>query len=127
MSTNKYGLALGRPGERVDRFAEGLAVLDGLLNKPTTSFAGHYYQLSAAECEPKPVQSPLPLLIGVAQPRMLRLTARYASQWNQWSYPGGIGATSQCSTPPAEREGPRFFDHLALNTGLDHGHRLGSI
>jgi alkanesulfonate monooxygenase SsuD/methylene tetrahydromethanopterin reductase-like flavin-dependent oxidoreductase (luciferase family) len=101
----QYGLALGRPGERVDRFAEGLAVLDGLLNKPTTSFAGQYYQLSAAECEPKPVQSPLPLLIGAAQPRMLRLTARYASQWNQWSIPGGFGATSQMLDAACEREG----------------------
>jgi alkanesulfonate monooxygenase SsuD/methylene tetrahydromethanopterin reductase-like flavin-dependent oxidoreductase (luciferase family) len=101
----QYGLALGRPGERVDRFAEGLAVLDSLLNKRTTSFAGHYYQLSAAECEPKPVQSPLPLLIGAAQPRMLRLAARYASQWNQWSIPGGFSATSQVLDAACEREG----------------------
>ena len=64
-------LALGRPGERVDRFGEGLAVLDSLLSKPTTSFAGQYYQLSAAERGPKPGQSPLPLRIGAAQPRML--------------------------------------------------------
>jgi alkanesulfonate monooxygenase SsuD/methylene tetrahydromethanopterin reductase-like flavin-dependent oxidoreductase (luciferase family) len=101
----QYGLALGRPGERVDRFAEGLAVLDGLLNNRTTSFAGQYYQLSAAECEPKPVQSPLPLLIGASQPRMLRLTARYASQWNQWSIPGGFSATSQVLDAACKRQG----------------------
>jgi alkanesulfonate monooxygenase SsuD/methylene tetrahydromethanopterin reductase-like flavin-dependent oxidoreductase (luciferase family) len=64
-------LALGRPGERVDRFAEGLAVLGSPLNKRRTSFAEQYYQLSAAERGPKHVQSPLPLLIGAAPSRML--------------------------------------------------------
>jgi alkanesulfonate monooxygenase SsuD/methylene tetrahydromethanopterin reductase-like flavin-dependent oxidoreductase (luciferase family) len=101
----QYGLALGSPGERVDRFAEGLTVLDGLLNKPTTSFAGQYYQLAEAQCEPKPVQSPLPLLIGAAQPRMLRLAARYATEWNQWSIPGGFSTTSQVLDTVCERDG----------------------
>jgi alkanesulfonate monooxygenase SsuD/methylene tetrahydromethanopterin reductase-like flavin-dependent oxidoreductase (luciferase family) len=101
----QYGLALGKPGERVDRFAEGLAVLDGLLNKPTTSFAGRYYQLSDASCEPKPVQSPLPLLIGATEPRMLRLTARYANEWNHWSVPDGFRKTSQALDAACEREG----------------------
>ncbi len=32
-----YGLELGRPGERVDRFAEGLTVIRGLLNQPRTT------------------------------------------------------------------------------------------
>ena len=64
-------LALGRPGERVDRSAEGLALLDSLLSRPTTSFARQYYQRSEAQRGPKPVQSPLPPLIGAAPPRML--------------------------------------------------------
>lgn len=101
----QYGLALGQPRERVDRFAEGLAVIENLLTKPTTTYAGQYYQLSEAECEPKPVQSPLPILIGAAQPRMLRLAARYGSQWNQWSTPGGFKAASQVLDAACEREG----------------------
>jgi alkanesulfonate monooxygenase SsuD/methylene tetrahydromethanopterin reductase-like flavin-dependent oxidoreductase (luciferase family) len=101
----QYGLALGRPGERVDRFAEGLAVLDGLLNKPSTTFTGHYYRLTDAECEPKPLQSPLPLLIGATEPRMLRLAARYASVWNHWSVPDGFRESSQALDAACEREG----------------------
>jgi alkanesulfonate monooxygenase SsuD/methylene tetrahydromethanopterin reductase-like flavin-dependent oxidoreductase (luciferase family) len=45
-----------------------------------TTFAGRYYQLTDAECDPKPMQSSLPLLVGATEPRMLRLTARYANE-----------------------------------------------
>jgi alkanesulfonate monooxygenase SsuD/methylene tetrahydromethanopterin reductase-like flavin-dependent oxidoreductase (luciferase family) len=90
-----YGLELGRPGERVDRFAEGLAVIHGLLNQPRTTVDGGYYRLTDAPCDPKPVQSPLPLLIGGTGPRMLRLIARYADEWNHWSAPGGFRETAE--------------------------------
>lgn len=89
-----YGLELGRPGERVDRFAEGLTVIRGLLNQPRTTFDGKYYRLEDAPCDPKPVQSPLPLLIGGTGPRMLRLVARYADEWNCWSTPGSFRETA---------------------------------
>jgi alkanesulfonate monooxygenase SsuD/methylene tetrahydromethanopterin reductase-like flavin-dependent oxidoreductase (luciferase family) len=85
-----YGLELGPPRERVDRFAEGLAVIRGLLDQPRTTFEGRYYRLVDAPCDPKPVQSPLPLLIGATGPRMLRLVARYGDEWNHWSAPGGF-------------------------------------
>ncbi len=90
----QYGLELGRRSERVDRFAEALVVISGLLTEPTTTFRGHYYQLSDASCEPKPVQSPLPLLIAGGGPRMLRLIARYAREWNSWSAPGWFRETA---------------------------------
>jgi len=101
----QYGLALGEPKERVDRFAEGLAVISGLLTKETTTLDGQYYQLTDALCEPKPVQSPLPLLVGATGPRMLRLTARYAHGWNQWSAPGGFGERSAALDAACEKEG----------------------
>lgn len=90
-----YGLELGRPGERVDRFGEGLAVIRGLLNQPRTTFDGRYYRLTDAPCDPKPIQSPLPLLIGGTGPRMLRIIARYADEWNCWSAPGSFRETSE--------------------------------
>jgi alkanesulfonate monooxygenase SsuD/methylene tetrahydromethanopterin reductase-like flavin-dependent oxidoreductase (luciferase family) len=42
----------------------------GLLSEPTTDFAGKYYQLSNARCEPRPVQRPrvlAPLAEALAQ------------------------------------------------------------
>ena len=101
----QYGLALGEPKERVDRFAEGLAVISGLLTKETTTFDGQYYQLADALCEPKPVQSPLPLLVGGTGPRMLRLIARHAQEWNQWSTPGEFGERSSALDAACEKEG----------------------
>lgn len=101
----QYGLELGEPKERVDRFAEGLAVITGLLTSETTTFEGQYYQLADALCEPKPVQSPLPLLVGGTGRRMLRLIARYAQEWNQWSAPGGFGERSAALDAACEKEG----------------------
>lgn len=101
----QYGLELGEPGARVDRFAEGLAVVSGLLTNQTTTFDGRYYQLTDALCEPKPVQSPLPLLVGGTGPRMLRLIARHAHEWNQWSAPGGFGERSAALDAACEKEG----------------------
>ncbi len=101
----QYGLELGEPKERVDRFAEGLAVISGLLTNETTTFDGEYYHVTDALCEPKPVQSPLPLLVGGTGPRMLRLVARHAHEWNQWSGPGGFGERSAALDAACEKEG----------------------
>jgi len=89
-----YGLPLGPPRERVDRFAEALAVISGMLNQPRTTFAGRYYQLRDAPCDPKPLQTPLPVMVGGSGPRMLRLIAEYADAWNHWSAPGLFRATA---------------------------------
>jgi alkanesulfonate monooxygenase SsuD/methylene tetrahydromethanopterin reductase-like flavin-dependent oxidoreductase (luciferase family) len=101
----QYGLELGEPKERVDRFAEGLAVISGLLTNETTTFDGQYYHLTDALCEPKPVQSPLPLLVGGTGRRMLRIIARHAHEWNQWSAPGGFAERSTALDEACDKEG----------------------
>ena len=91
----QYGIELPRVRERLDRFEEALQVLRGLLREPTTTFSGSYYQLSDALCEPKPVQEPLPLLIGGSgEQRMLGIVARYADIWNTWGRPDLIAHKS---------------------------------
>ncbi len=44
-----------------------------------------------APADPKPVQSPLPILVGTGSPRMLRITARHADEWNTWGGPEMAG------------------------------------
>jgi alkanesulfonate monooxygenase SsuD/methylene tetrahydromethanopterin reductase-like flavin-dependent oxidoreductase (luciferase family) len=83
----QYGIDLGTPGRRLDRFAEALAVIRGLLDDPTTTVAGDHYQLTDAIAEPKSIQDHLPLLIGGKGDRMLGVVARYADEWNMWSTP----------------------------------------
>ena len=85
---DQYGIELPPVRERIDRFAEALEVLRGLLRDPTTTFSGEHYRLTDALCEPKPVQRPLPILVGASgERRMLGLVARYADQWNCWATP----------------------------------------
>jgi F420-dependent oxidoreductase-like protein len=102
----QYGIPLPPVRERIDRFAEALQVIRGLLTQPTTTFAGEYYQLTDAVCEPKPVQSPLPILVGAGgEQRMLGLAARYADQWNTWGLPDLIRHKSGVLDRHCERIG----------------------
>ena len=79
-----YGIDLGTPGQRSDRFEEACEVIVGLLTQETTTFAGNYYQLTNARCEPKPVQKPHPPVCvgGSGERRTLRTAARFAQHWN---------------------------------------------
>jgi alkanesulfonate monooxygenase SsuD/methylene tetrahydromethanopterin reductase-like flavin-dependent oxidoreductase (luciferase family) len=91
----QYGIELPPVKQRLDRFTEALRVLHGLLRQPTTTIDGRYYQLTDAVCEPKPVQDPLPILVGGGgERRMLGIVARYADVWNTWGTPDVIAHKS---------------------------------
>ena len=79
-----YGIALGTPKERSDRFEEACEVIVGLLSNETTSFKGAFFELTEARCEPKPVQRPHPPICvgGSGEQRTLRTAARFAQHWN---------------------------------------------
>jgi alkanesulfonate monooxygenase SsuD/methylene tetrahydromethanopterin reductase-like flavin-dependent oxidoreductase (luciferase family) len=83
----QYGIQLGTPGERIERLDEYCTVVRSLLEQSVTDFNGRYFELSNAWCEPKPLQTRLPLLIGGKGDRMLRLVARHGDQWNMWAMP----------------------------------------
>ena len=83
LESKAYGIHLGTLKERFDRFDEGVEVIVSLLTKAHTTFAGQYYQLDNARCEPKPVQERLPIVIGGQGPkRTLRAVARWADHWD---------------------------------------------
>lgn len=86
-----YGIELGSVRERVDRFAEYVAVVHSMLSNDQTSFEGSFYRLADAPCDPRPVQDDVPILLGVRGPRRtMAIAARYASVWNAWSDPGSL-------------------------------------
>lgn len=90
----QYGIQLGTPGERIDRLDEYCTVVRSLLEQSVTDFKGRSFELSNAWCEPKPLQTRLPLLIGGKGDRMLRLVARHADMWNMWSMPSKFAERS---------------------------------
>jgi F420-dependent oxidoreductase-like protein len=79
-----YGIPF--PSARHARLAEQLAIVTGLLATPlgeTFSYDGKYYQLKDSPALPKPVQSPVPIIIGGHGPtRTPALAAQYAQEFN---------------------------------------------
>jgi len=69
-------------GQRVDRFAEFLELLDLLLRTDRVTWTGTYFTAVDARNNPGPVQRPRPPLVVAANgPRALKLAARYGDGW----------------------------------------------
>jgi alkanesulfonate monooxygenase SsuD/methylene tetrahydromethanopterin reductase-like flavin-dependent oxidoreductase (luciferase family) len=86
-----YGIELEEPGVRVSRFEEAIQIMRSLLDQERTTFHGTFYDITDAPADPKPVQPRLPILVGTGSPRMLRITARHADEWNTWGAPEMAG------------------------------------
>lgn len=78
------GIPLYTPGERIRRLGEACEIARRLFTQHLTDFAGRYYQLKEARCEPKPIQKPYPPFVigGGGEQLTLRVVARYADVWN---------------------------------------------
>jgi len=69
--------------DRMKVLEEQLEVIRGLWGKGEFEFHGEYYDLAPVEAEPKPVQDPMPLIMGGnAAPKGAALAARFASEYN---------------------------------------------
>ena len=74
------GIAYDPPAHRVERFAEGVAVIVGLLeSEKPFSFAGAHYTVTGHSLRPRPVQRPRPpLILGGGGQRVLTIAGRRA-------------------------------------------------
>ncbi len=81
-----YGIPFPSLRERFDRLEEQLEVVTGLWSMPvgqTFDYEGRHYQLHGSPGLPKPVQDPLPLIVGGAGAnRTPALAARFAAEYN---------------------------------------------
>ncbi len=66
---------------RVEQLEETLQIITAMWTETKTTFTGRHYQVTGARCEPKPAPLP-PVMVGAFRPKMLRLTAKYADEWN---------------------------------------------
>lgn len=72
------GMTYDSPGVRISRFKEGLAIIKGLFADGPVDFSGTYYTIVNHEGTPKPVQKPIPILVGGGGKRVLSIAAREA-------------------------------------------------
>jgi probable F420-dependent oxidoreductase len=73
------GIALDRPGVRIARLAEALAVITGLWADSPCTVDGEHYQVRGLDGRPKPTQpGGPPILIGGGGRKVLTLAARHA-------------------------------------------------
>ena len=84
-----YGITFPTASVRVEMLEESVIVLKQMLraenknNNGKISFKGRYYNISNAECNPKPIQRPgIPIWIGGCGKKTLRVVAAYADGWN---------------------------------------------
>ena len=131
----KAGIPLDRPGIRIARLAESIAVLKGLFADGPFTFSGEHYRITDLDGMPKPVQRPCPpFLIGGGGKKILTLAAREAQivgiNANLRSGVGESPETAQSLVPAAtdqklawlrEAAGPRF-DDLEIQTLLGFVH-----
>ena len=79
-----YGYEFPSMGARLRAFEEGLTVMKLLFTEKRANFAGKYYKVADAICNPKPLQKPHPPITigGSGEKKMLRLVAQFADRWN---------------------------------------------
>jgi alkanesulfonate monooxygenase SsuD/methylene tetrahydromethanopterin reductase-like flavin-dependent oxidoreductase (luciferase family) len=78
-----FGIPFPPIKDRLDQLEETAKILRALFDGQRVTFEGRQFRLQDALCEPRPVQSRLPLCIaGQGEKRLLRLVARHADRWN---------------------------------------------
>lgn len=120
------GIQFPPPGKRVAMLDEALTVIKSLWTQQRSTYEGSFFTLRDATHEPKPVQRPHPpIVVGAAQPKMLKLVAKHAEEWN---IPGAdpamwISLNKQIDencveigrNPSSIRRGVQLFVHPAVD------------
>jgi F420-dependent oxidoreductase-like protein len=78
-----YGFEFPPLRARMDRLAEQLEIIRGSWSSGPFDFAGEHWTVESLDARPKPVQDPLPIVMGgAAAPRGAALAARFAADYN---------------------------------------------
>jgi len=107
-----YGIPFYTAPERAKRLREAVQVVKLLLTQEKSTFAGRYYTLKDAPCEPKGVQTPHPpILVGGMGPKVVQpLAARHADIWHFWNPAADV---------PAIKRLCDGFDAICARVGRD--------
>lgn len=75
---HRAGITMDPPSVRIARLEEALHVVEGLLSDGPCHYAGKFYEIDGLNGSPKPVQRPVPILIGGGGRKVLELAGRHA-------------------------------------------------
>ncbi len=102
----RYGYEFPDVNTRIDMLDEGLEVITRMFTEEAPSYEGEHYSIDGAYNQPKPVQDPHPpIMIGGAGARMLRLTAKWADEWN-------VEISGRNRGPPIEFKAEKLDEYL---------------
>ena len=120
-----YGFPFPPMKTRMDRLAEQLEIITGAWGDGPFSFAGEHYAVEDLDALPKPVQRPLPLLMGgAAAPRGAALAARHAAEYNVVHATPEDAAAARGRIEQACRDAGR--DPATMTFSLMHGFLVGA-
>lgn len=72
------GIPFHKPSVRVAKLAESISIIKSMWADETATFVGEHYQVREHPSHPKPVQQPIPIVIGGNGKDLLQLAAREA-------------------------------------------------
>lgn len=92
--------------DRIEMLDESIHVLKTMFTDAEPTFHGEYYRVENAYNEPKPVQDPHPpIVVGGAGPKLLRVAARHADEWN-------VEISGRARGPPIDFKVEKFDEYL---------------
>jgi alkanesulfonate monooxygenase SsuD/methylene tetrahydromethanopterin reductase-like flavin-dependent oxidoreductase (luciferase family) len=107
-----YGFDFPDIGTRIEMLEEAIHVVKAMFTEEHPTYEGEHYQIDDALNNPKPTSEPHPpIVIGGAGPRMLRLIARHADEWN-------VEISARARGKPIDFK-VRKFDEYLENEGRD--------
>jgi alkanesulfonate monooxygenase SsuD/methylene tetrahydromethanopterin reductase-like flavin-dependent oxidoreductase (luciferase family) len=92
--------------DRIEMLDETIRVLKAMFTEAEPTYHGDHYHIEDAYNEPKPVQDPYPpIVVGGAGPKLLRVAARHADEWN-------VEISGRARGPPIDFKVEKFDEYL---------------
>jgi alkanesulfonate monooxygenase SsuD/methylene tetrahydromethanopterin reductase-like flavin-dependent oxidoreductase (luciferase family)/predicted kinase len=117
-----YGWEFPSVGDRYALLEDALQLLPVMWGPGNKPWSGKVLDVPETACYPRPLQDPLPLLLGGSGSRTLRLAARYADAANVFGDAAAVRrhASYLAAHTPAGRETPRLTHLSTTLIGKDH-------
>ena len=83
-----YGIPFPRASKRIRQLDEALEIAKRMWEETKASYRGRYYTINSCVAAPKPVQAPMPIVVGGTGDMLLKVSAKHAHMVNfAWNTP----------------------------------------